>query len=211
MSNAAFPPEIEVREQLDGVEFRLPVRADSEPRQMAGKLLAIVGVFDTVIVTGIVAGVGGPQMTRTALGVALGFVIASGLFMVFWGAWNLKARGAVEVGRDQIEGRTMWGPFGWRRRTSVAELSRLVIERDIIKHINIPGSREGKPEVVRLRAETVGGRRRLLVAGYHRRLVEPLAAELSKRLRVPVADLEPGASRTGIGAEKPMAPAAAGA
>lgn len=191
MLGSSLPPEIECHELLDGQEWRLPPRVDSEPRQLAGKLLLMVGLFDTLVVSGIVLGVLRPNTARVPLTIALGAIIVSGVGIVVMGLWNLRSRATLTLGREEIRASTRLGPIGWSRRVRTQDVRRLIIERDIVKHVNVPGSREGTPEIVTLRIETTDGRRPALAAGYHRRLIEPLADLLARRLGVEVEDREP--------------------
>ncbi|TVQ30511.1 MAG: hypothetical protein EA376_12760 [Phycisphaeraceae bacterium] len=188
---STLPSEIEVRDEFDGRRYLLPSRRESPARWGTAMLLVVIGVMDTIVVTGILllvlgtAGSGSPNsnVSPGLIAAIIGAVALGGLALVVFGLWIGGARTEIELGPNELRSRTCLGPLTITRTRSLTDIAGLSLARDRIRGANIPGGLES-PDFLALRAEGDAGRPTLLAAGYHRRILAPLAAELAARMGV---------------------------
>ncbi len=202
----ALPTEIEVHEDVDGLRFVLPGRAENPIRRQAGMLLVVIGVTDTVIVSAIVLSVlifASPNTQPAVILAAVGAIVVSGFAIVTFGRWLTSARTEIIIGPDSIRSVTRLGAIRVTRRRRLSDVARITLTRERIKGVNIPGAREGHPDFLTLAAAGPpgvatpapgstpapapgsGSRSTILATGHHRRVLAPLAAAIAAKLGLP--------------------------
>jgi len=186
--------QVERRDEIDGTRWLLPAPLDNPVRRQAGTLLIMLS-FIELIVTGSIVGVVMFQASSSAPAAVkwgvMGVVVLGAVVMVLVGVLLWRSTTEVLLGRDALRSKAGLGLLMVRRRVRLDDVSALVLEREILKGVNVPGAREGTPNYLRLSARRGDGvRRKTIASGHHRDLLEPLAQELAERIGVEVEDLE---------------------
>lgn len=173
---ASLPEEIRVEEHADGVRFVLPLRS-----------MGIFGAIPLIVGTGLVGAsllVGAVRAHDDPL-VFWIFVVAfrfCGAVAVLVGLNVLLGRAVVELRGERLRATSKVFGLGWWRSRRAQDVHQ-------VRAVRTPAEVNGRPAtsgwmaaLADLEARGPGNRRFLLAAAYDLRYLNPLAAELNRRL-----------------------------
>lgn len=182
----ALPPEIEVRQEVDGVLYRLPMRRVGALR-LLGLFLMVFGGFFAGLPASSLLGINfGNASAASIVGHAIHAVfilpfIVIGLGVFAAGLAINFGRSEIRLTREELRGIERLGPLRWSWRCRVDEVQRL----NISGGLTVNGQRvvEGRvSQLAALTARTGKSKPISLALGYPRDTLRPLAEDIASRM-----------------------------